>query len=142
MKRLLIAPLAFLTMYCTSAPEEMPEPAICPIFTGVTGTVRYGQGDCMPLINEQARTYSPYTGELYFIRKAALDQLGNGDFEQLRAASLHYPLRDGRLSADVPAGTYVVMPTGVYLYQPTNTITVVAGQALQQDFKFWKCLVY
>ena len=96
----------------------------------------------MPPVNEQARVYSPYSGELYFIRKAALDQLGNGDFEQLRAASLHYPLREGHLSADVPAGTYVVMPTGVYRYEPANTITVVEGQIQQQDFTFWKCLVY
>ncbi|OUJ74660.1 hypothetical protein BXP70_07800 [Hymenobacter crusticola] len=109
---------------------------------GVVGLVRYGQGDCMPLINEQGRVYSPYTGELYFIRKAALDQLGTGNFEQLRATSLHYSLQEGHLAAEVPAGTYVVMPTGVYRYEPANTITVITGQVLQQDFKFWKCLVY
>jgi len=142
MKRLLLAPLALLTTYCTTCPVEEPEPTICPIATGVVGVVSYGQGDCMPIINEQARVYSPYTGELYFIRKEALDQLGNGNFEQLRAASLHYPLRDGRLAAEVPTGTYVVMPAGIYLYQPANTITVLGGQTLEQNFKFWKCLSY
>lgn len=94
----------------------------------------------MPLIDEGARKYTGYTGELYFIQKTALDQLGNGSFEQLRSSSLHYKVKNGRLAATPPADTYVVMPAGYYSYD--HVVTIVAGQSVRRDFTFWKCLVY
>lgn len=108
--------------------------------TGISGQVLYGAGDCMPMIDEPARKYTPYTGELYFIQKTALDQLGNGSFDQLRSASLHYKVKDGQLIATPPADTYVVMPAEYYTN--ANVVTIVAGRGVRQDFKFWRCLVY
>jgi hypothetical protein len=119
-----------------SAPEAGPAAAL-------SGQVTYGQGDCMPLINEAARVYRPYTGELYFVRRAALDQLGAGSWEQLKAASPHVAVRAGQLAVDLPADTYVVMPADVYLATAANTVVVPAGgTGVREDFKFWKCLSY
>ncbi len=96
----------------------------------------------MPVINEALRSYQLYTGELYFIRKAELDQLGTGSLDQLKGASLHYPVLNGQLAVNPPADTYVVMPANLYLYTSANTVRLTSGQGVQQNFKFWKCLVY
>jgi len=133
---LLIAALGLLAPACTTCQgDDEVAPA-----TGISGQVLYGAGDCMPVIDEAARKYTGYTGELYFIQKAALDQLGNGSFDQLRSASLHYRVKDGKLAANPPADTYVVMPAEYYT--SANVVTIVAGQGVRQDFKFWRCLVY
>lgn len=127
-----------LLLGCTHA-DSTPEPRILPN-VGIRGVVSYGQGDCMPVIDVSRRTYSPYNGEVYFYRKAALDQLGNGDLAQLKAVSPHYPVHDGQLAAVPPADTYVVMLDS--LYSTENIVTITAGQLVTQDFKFWKCTVY
>ncbi len=135
---LLATTALLLLLGCTHA-DPAPAAQILPA-VGVRGVVSYGQGDCMPGIDIAKRAYSPYNGEVYFLRKAALDQLGNGDFAQLKAASPHYPVRDGKLAAVPPADTYVVMLDTFYSNE--YAVTVTAGQLLTQDFKFWKCTVY
>ena len=136
----LLPATAFLSLLLgCSHDEATPEPLILP-HVGIRGLVSYGQGDCMPVIDYATRTYTPYNGELYFYRKAALDQLGNGDFALLKAASPHYPVRNGQLAALPPPDTYVVMPEA--LYSTEYVVTVTAGQLVTQDFKFWKCTVY
>ena len=109
---------------------------------GLSSLVQYGQGDCMPVIDESRRVYQPYTGELYLVQKAALDQLGAGSWQQLQSTSLHYSVSNGQLRVTPPADTYVVMPAGIYLYTADNTLTIQAGQGVSKDFKFWKCLSY
>lgn len=135
----LLAPTALLLLLGCRPDDPAPAPQILP-HVGIRGVVSYGQGDCMPTIGPSTRAYSPYTGEVYFLRKAALDQLGNGDFAQLKAASPHYPVRAGQLAAVPPAGTYVVMPDAFYSNE--YTVTITAGQLVTQDFTFWKCTVY
>ena len=127
-----------LLLGCTHD-EPAPEPAILP-YVGVRGVVSYGQGDCMPVIDFSKRVYQPYTGEVYFFRKAAVDQLGSGNIAQLKAVSPHYPVRDGQLAAVPPADTYVVMLDS--FYSTDYVVTITTGQLVSQDFKFWKCTSY
>ena len=110
--------------------------------TGIKGTVEYGQGDCMPVIDYESREYDNYKGHLYFIVKEDLDSLGNGDFEQLKSSSVVVFIRKGKLSTELPKGTYLVMPDDVYLYSEENTITINPDEVLNKDFKFWKCTSY
>jgi hypothetical protein len=110
--------------------------------TGINGTVKYGQGDCMPVIDYDSREYDKYKGDLFFIIKKELDSLGNGDFEQLKSSSTKISIRKGKLSTELPIGTYLVMPEGVYLYSEENTITISPDEVLNKDFKFWKCTSY
>ena len=35
--------------------------------TGIKGTVEYGQGDCMPIIDYESREYDNYKGDIFFI---------------------------------------------------------------------------
>ena len=110
--------------------------------TGIKGTVEYGQGDCMPVIDYESREYDNYKGHLYFIVKEELDSLGNGDFEQLKSSSIVVFIRKGKLSTELPKGTYIVMPDDVYFYSEENTITINPDEVLNRDFKFWKCTSY
>ena len=110
--------------------------------TGIKGTVEYGQGDCMPVIDYESREYDNYKGHLYFIVKEDLDSLGNGDFEQLKSSSVVVFIRKGKLSTELPKGTYIVMPDDVYFYSEENTITINPDEVLNKDFKFWNCTSY
>lgn len=110
--------------------------------TGVRGTVEYGEGDCMPVIDYESRKYDNYKGDLFFILKADVDSLGNGDLDQLKNKSIHVCVRRGKLSAELPIGNYVVMPEGVYIYAEENTITINPGEVLNKDFTFWKCTTF
>jgi hypothetical protein len=107
--------------------------------TGIMGTIEQGSGDCMPIIDTTNRVYEKYSGQVYFIRKTDLDNLGNGDFQELKNNSISKKIRKGKLSADLPSDTYVVMTDDLYYYTPENTICITSGQILQKDFKFWIC---
>jgi hypothetical protein len=140
MKPLLLFLLIIASFTITSCDnDENPKPNIT---TGVYGTIKYGMGDCMPVINESARIYTNYNGELYFIIKADLDNLGNGNFEQLKANSIHTNIINGQLAIELPENTYLVMPKEVYLYSDSNTITIQKGVALKFNSNFWKCTSY
>jgi len=110
--------------------------------TGIRGNIEYGKGDCMPIIDYKNRVYGTYKGEIFFIVKEDLDNLGNGDFEQLKNMSLSTKIKRGKLSTELPVGTYLVMPEDVYLYSEENTITIYSGEILNKNFKFWKCTSY
>ena len=110
--------------------------------TGIKGTIEYGQGDCMPIIDYESREYDNYKGDIFFIIKEDLDNLGNGDFDQLKNNSINLSVKRGKLSTELPVGTYLVMPEDVYLYSEENTITINPGEVLNKDFRFWKCTSY
>jgi hypothetical protein len=135
--------LLIITSFTISSCEKDAIP-IPHITTGVYGTIKYGSGDCMPMIDESSRTYlyTNYNGEIYFIIKSDFENLGNGDFEQLKATSIHTTILNGELAMELPVNTYLVMPEDVYLNFDSNTITVEKGIALNKDFKFWKCTSY
>ena len=135
--------LLIITSLSISSCEKDPNP-ISKIITGVYGTIKYGSGDCMPLIDESSRTYSytNYNGEIYFIIKSDFENLGSGDFEQLKANSIHTTLINGELAIELAVNTYLVMPEDVNLNFDSNTITIEKGIALNKDFKFWKCTSY
>jgi hypothetical protein len=110
--------------------------------TGVVGIVKYGQGDCMPSPDPRTREYSDYDGEIFFIVKEDFDKLGNGDLALLKNNSIHFRIKQGKLAAELPVGTYLVLPADVYVYSEGNTITINTGEILDKDFAFFKCTSY
>jgi hypothetical protein len=96
----------------------------------------------MPPIDETNRSYEKFKGELVFIVKTDLDNLGNGDFENLKQHSIKTKIKRGKLGKELPPNTYVVMPENLYLYSEANTITIVEGEVLAKDFQFWNCTSY
>jgi len=112
------------------------------ITTGLSGNVKYGIGDCMPIIDESSRLYNDYNGDIYFIIKSDLDKLGIGDFDELKANSIKKTIVGGKLEIELPIDTFLVMPSDVYLYSDNNTIIIKEGIVLEKDFKFWKYTSY
>ena len=110
--------------------------------TGIIGTVKYGQGDCMPIIDYESREYNDYNGKIYFVVKADWDNLGDGDYAQLKNSSINVRVKLGKLSAELPAETYLVMPEDFNVYSEENTITIISKKVINRDFKFFKCTSY
>ncbi len=133
----MIVLIVFFTISCQNDDTENPNTD-----TGIFGEIEYGMGDCMPIIDESIREYNNYNGEIYFIIKSDLENLGNGDFEQLKLNSIHTTVNNGNLEIELPVGTYLVMPNDVYLYSDYNTVIIESGIALHKNFKFWKCTSY
>ena len=112
------------------------------ITTGLSGIVKYGTGDCMPIFDESSRVYNNYNGEIFFIVKSDLENLGNGDFDELKENSISKRIKNGNLKVQLPVDTFLVMPSDVYQYSDYNTIIIKEGIVLEKDFKFWKCTSY
>lgn len=110
--------------------------------TNLMGDIKYGAGDCMPIIDESLRVYHNYNGDVYFILKSNIDTLGTGDFEELKANSIMKTVIDGNLNIELPLDTFLVMPSDVYLYSDENTVIIKNNIVLNKDFKFWKCTSY
>ena len=112
------------------------------VTTGIIGTVKYGQGDCMPVIDYESREYNDYNGKIYFVVKADWDNLGDGDYAQLKNSSINVRVKLGKLSAELPAETYLVMPEDFNVYSEENTITIISEEVINRDFNFFKCRSY
>ena len=112
------------------------------IFTGIIGTVEYGQGDCMPKRNPEFIEYTGYNGMVYFIVKEDLDSLGNGNYNKLKSNSISVKMKNGKLSVELPVGTYLIETEDVYMYSAENTIIIKSGEVIHQDFRFFKCTSY
>ncbi len=139
MKAIKFSVLAIFLMIIASCEKSDDDVQIT---TGLIGNIQYGKGDCMPIIDESTRVYSNYTGDIYFIIKSDLENLGDGDFDKLKANSIKKAIIGGKLEAQLPEGTYLVMPSDVYLYSEYNTVVIKKGVALEKNFKFWKCTTY
>ncbi|UMB60673.1 hypothetical protein MHL31_00325 [Lutibacter sp. A80] len=137
MKKLLIVICLINTLSCTKNNNETTS-----ISKGIVGTIKYGKGDCMPIIDEASRTYTNFNGTLYFILKSDLENLGDGDFEQLKLNSLNTIIKNGKLNFELPNGTYLIMPEDIYQYSDENTINIENGVIIKKDLFFWKCTSY
>jgi hypothetical protein len=112
------------------------------VTTGIIGTVEYGQGDCMPSPDPKYREYSGYNGRIFFIVKEKLDNLGDGDYDKLKSSSINVKVKNGKLSTELPVGTYLVEPEDVYVYSTENTIVIKSNEITYTDFKFFRCTSY
>ncbi|MDZ7798212.1 MAG: hypothetical protein U5L76_01190 [Patescibacteria group bacterium] len=116
--------------------------------TGAKGNIEYGKGDCMPCVcaDEDCtgcpeRTYSDFSGDIYFILKSDLDTLGDGDFDNLIESSAKTLVTNGNYEISLAPGEYFVMPRDVYQYDK-NFINISSGNMVEKDFKFFKCTSY
>ena len=134
--------ISVLVIICVTYLSCKKNEDVINITTGLSGNVKYGMGDCMPIIDELSREYNDYKGDIYFIVKTDLENLGNGDFDELKANSIKETIEDGKLDVELPVDTFLVMPSDVYLFSDSNTITIKEGITLDKDFKFWKCTSY
>ena len=107
--------------------------------TGIVGIVEYGHADCMPSPDVPNIAYDKYNGILYFINKRVFENLGNGNLEELKEASIKTRIKNGELSIKLPVDTFLVIIEDVYQNTVDNTLIVEQGVILERDFKFWRC---
>ncbi len=105
---------------------------------GIIGTVKYGEGDCMPPVFESERIYKNYNGVLYFIAKSDYDNLSNGSWKKLLDKSINTTVIDGEFKANLPVGTFIVSPAD----KADNVIVIKRGNVIRKDLKFWICTSY
>ena len=114
--------------------------------TGIKGTVMYGEGDCMPIVDPDNFVLEKFNGTLYFIIKTELDSLGNGDFQELLDNSFNVEITNGKLDDEVPVGTYTIMPSAEYgnpfSYYYRYDITINLDNVVREDFDYWKCITW
>ena len=110
--------------------------------TGIHSSVLFGMVSCMPVIDESAREYEKYDGRIYLINKESADSMGQPGFVLLKQGSTSLVIRNGKLSAELPAGTFVVMTEEYFVNEPANTITISDAQITDQDIKIWVCTSY
>jgi len=110
------------------------------ITQGAKGQVLYGEGDCMPPINENNRLYTKFNGDLYFMNKKEFDLCSKSDVECSGNRGIKTIVKEGFYEINLEPGTYIVMPKEVYSYY-TN-VTILNNKVTQKDFKFFKCLSY
>lgn len=110
--------------------------------TGVHSTVFFGIGSCMPGIDESDRDYEKFDGRVYLVNKAAADSMGKPGFVLLKLNSTSLEINNGKLSAELPAGTFVVMTEEYFVNETTNTVTISEGRITDQDVKIWICTSY
>ncbi|HBG71632.1 MAG: hypothetical protein A2W93_08315 [Bacteroidetes bacterium GWF2_43_63] len=110
--------------------------------TGIHSTVFLGMGSCMPVFDESDRDYKRFDGRVYLVNKEAADSMGQPGFVLLKLNSTSLEIRNGRLSTELPAGTFVVMTEEYFVNEPANTVTITEGEVSQQDVKIWICTSY
>lgn len=116
-----------------------------PITTGVKGSVMFGSGDCMPVIDPEAREYEPYTGYLYFMPYEYDPDFvlySSIHLDAIKAASFKTFARNGKYAIELPADTFWVMPP--YFYNSGNNTKVIIKEntVIEQDVYLWKCTSY
>ena len=116
-----------------------------PITTGAKGSVMFGSGDCMPVIDPAAREYEPYTGYLYFIPHEYdpdFMPLYSIDFNAIKAESYETFARNGKYAIELPADTLWVMPPDFYNAGNKTKVIIKENTVIEQDVYLWKCTSY
>ena len=141
MKKIIIKLFIGLSVVLCLSSCEKPE-----YNTGIKGTVMYGEGDCMPIVDPDNFVLEKFDGTLYFIVKTELDSLGNGDFQELLDNSFNVEITNGKLDDEVPAGTYTLTTRenypGIFLGTNHIEIEIPLDDVVRQDFDFRKCITF
>jgi hypothetical protein len=141
MKKIIIKLFVGLSVVLCLSSCEKPE-----YNTGIKGTVMYGEGDCMPIVDPDNFVLEKFNGTLYFIIKTELDSLGNGDFQELLDNSFNVEITNGKLDDEVPAGTYTLTTgenyPGIFLGTNHIEIEIPLDDVIRQDFDFRKCITF
>ena len=141
MKNIIIKLFVGLSVVLCLSSCEKPE-----YNTGIKGTVMYGWGDCMPIVDPDNFVFEKFNGTLYFIVKTELDSLGNGDFQELLDNSFNVEITNGKLDDEVPPGTYTLSAgenhPGGFFGNNHKEIEIPLDVVVRQDIDFWNCITF
>ena len=107
--------------------------------SGISSTLLYGEGDCMPPINESARKYSLYNGKVYVVERSLAESFDKYHYDTLKTLSLVTEVVNGGFSILVSPGSYYVMPDTMFSVSSENFVTVHPNDLVDREFKFFNC---
>ena len=111
------------------------------IKTGIIAKVYSGSGDCMPVIDTTKRTYTPYSGKLYIVKKLEYDKSG-ATLESLKSESIGLNIRNGELAVALKPDSFVVFIDDGNNPDPNNVIYLKENNLLKAPFYFFHCTSY
>jgi len=117
---------------CEKVEKEKPQ------VVTISGMVLYGEGDCMPPINEEARQYSKFNGKIYFIPQVSYPT----DHEIIMPDPISTEVKDGQFSINLIPRKYNVVLSKLHENFPVQEIEIESNKVTSKDFKFFKCLSY
>ena len=105
--------------------------------SGITGTLQYGEGSC--LFDPSFRTYSPYTGYVYFINSVTVDtsSLSTNTLLSLSDSTM---CTNGKFNIKLEVGTYYLSIKEYPFTSTDNYFTIQPNQTTEQDFFIFKCI--
>lgn len=110
--------------------------------SGISGTVLYGEGDCMPPVNENNREYDLYNGKVWIINENVIDTSNYIQFDSTNAMMLTTIAKEGSFSILVPPGSYYIMVDSLFYISPENVVSLKPDDLIKKEFRFYKCLSY
>ena len=111
------------------------------IKTGIIAKVYSGSGDCMPIVDLSKRTYTPYSGKLYIVKKLEYDKPG-ATLESLKSKSIGLNIRNGELAVALKPDSFVVFIDNGYNYPISYVINLRENDLLKEPFYFFHCMSY
>jgi len=107
--------------------------------SGISSILLYGEGDCMPPVNENSREYKLYNGKVYVVEKSLAESFNQNHYDTLKTLSLKTEAVNGGFSLFVSPGSYYVMPDTMFYVSPENLITIHPDDLIDREFRFFKC---
>jgi len=111
------------------------------IKTGIIAKVYSGSGDCMPIVDLSKRTYTPYSGKLYIVKKLEYDKPG-ATLESLKSKSIGLNIWNGELAVALKPDSFVVFIDDGNNPDPNNTIYLKENDLIKTSFYFFHCMSY
>jgi hypothetical protein len=120
--------------------------------TGLNCKIKYGQGDCMPVVGEPNRKYNDYSGKVFIVRKQDYDRLIDinvncnciidNKIDSLMTKSISINITDGRLIKELQPDSFLIMIDSKYTYYNDNVVYVKNGSIVAKDLYFFHCTSY
>lgn len=118
--------------------------------TGLNCTVKYGQGDCMPMIGGSNRKYNDYSGKVFIISKRAYDKLMSvncnciidSELDSLKNNSIVLNIMDGKLIKELQPDSFLVFIDAEFTNSNENLVYIKNQAVLTKDISFFNCTSY
>lgn len=110
--------------------------------SGINTRVLYGEGDCMPATDINARIYKPYNGNVYVVEKSIAEQFNDSSFDSLKTISIVTKAVKGGISLLIAPGSYYIIPDTMFCLSCDNLVTIKKDDLIEKEFKFFKCTSY
>ena len=107
--------------------------------SGISSTILYAEGDCMPPVYENSRSFSLYNGKVYVVERSLALSYDQNHFDTLKTLSFETEAINGGFSLLVPPGSYYVMPDTMFYVSSENLVVVHPDDLIDREFKFFKC---